>query len=171
MLNRPLFRVGLFTALYLLVATPYALKEHNTEFLFYIGIVIIFASLLYVMHQRIRFTEPLLWALSIWGLFHMLGGLVPVPESWPVEAESHVLYSWWLIPHYLKYDNVIHAYGFGVATWACWQSLRALVPGVRPSLGILIVCVLSGMGLGWGVVSLKPGFGGVVFVGLAKVGF
>jgi LysM repeat protein len=34
----------------------------------------------------------------------MLGGLVPVPESWPVEAESHVLYSWWLIPHYLKYD-------------------------------------------------------------------
>ncbi len=142
-----LFRVGLFTLAYLLLATPFAIAQDNTEFLFYIGIVIIFAGLTYALHRRINFSSGLLWALSLWGLFHMLGGLVPVPETWPVNG-TPVLYSLWFIPGYLKFDNIIHAYGFAVATWACWQSLRYLAPTIRPSVGAMVLCVCAGMGLG-----------------------
>jgi uncharacterized membrane protein YjdF len=142
-----LLPVSIFSAAYLLIATPFAIAHHNTEFLFYIGIVIIFAAMIYAIHQRANFSSGLLWGLSIWGLLHMMGGLVPVPDSWPT-AGTQVLYSLWLIPGYLKYDNPIHAYGFAVATWACWEALSHTVKGIKPTFGILTLCALGGMGLG-----------------------
>jgi hypothetical protein len=54
----------------------------------------------------------------------------------------------WLIPNYLKYDQLVHAYGFGIGTWVSWQTLHALLPKSVPTAGVLTLCVLSGMGLG-----------------------
>ena len=31
-----------------------------------------------------------------------------------------------LIPGRLKYDRVVHAFGFGATTWVCWPELREL---------------------------------------------
>jgi hypothetical protein len=82
----------------------------------------------------------------------MAGGLVVVPESWPIDSGSRVLYSLWLIPDRLKYDQVVHAYGFGVATWVCWQGIRAAIRGrggqARPSPGLMVLSASAGMGLG-----------------------
>ena len=81
---------------------------------------------------------------------HMAGGLVTVPQSWPTQG-SDVLYSLWLVPDRLKYDHVVHAYGFGVATWVCWQGLCAAVPGSRglqPTVGLLALAGTAGIGLG-----------------------
>jgi hypothetical protein len=91
--------------------------------------------------------------LSIWGLLHMAGGLVPVPAGWPYEPPDAVLYSWWVIPMRLKYDQLIHVYGFGVTTWLCWQALRASVRGpdgreLRPTTGLLVLSAAGGMGFG-----------------------
>ncbi len=91
-------------------------------------------------------------ALSIWGLAHMAGGLVVVPESWPVMGTNRVLYSLWLIPDRLKYDHVVHAYGFGVTTWVCWQGIRAALGGqpqrVRPTSGLMVLSAAAGLGFG-----------------------
>lgn len=153
-----LLPVALFTAAYLLAAVVAAFVGGNGEFVFYIAVMLALIGLLAWLHRRVGFSEGLLWALSIWGLAHMAGGLVPLPESWPIEGEHHVLYSWWIVPQRLKFDQVVHAYGFGTATWACWQGLRAAVAGVwqkpaqavRPTLGFLTLCVLGGMGCGAG---------------------
>jgi hypothetical protein len=63
-----------------------------------------------------------------------------------------VLYSWWLIPERLKYDNVIHAYGFGVTTWVCWQGLRAAIArrggNATPTFGLLVLAATAGLGFG-----------------------
>lgn len=139
--------VALFTGAYLLVATPLALRQQNTEFVFYIAVVLALATGILLLHRRVGLSAGVLWALSLWGLLHMLGGLVRVPESWPTDNNSGVLYSLWLIPGHLKYDNPVHAFGFAVATQVCWECLRT-VPGVRPTLGILALCALGGMGLG-----------------------
>jgi hypothetical protein len=52
----------------------------------------------------------------------------------------------------LKYDQVVHAYGFGLVTWACWQALRSAFAGrvdsVPPTIGLLTLCVAAGMGFG-----------------------
>jgi hypothetical protein len=89
-----------------------------------------------------------LWALSFWGLLHVIGGLVPVPHDWPIAGTRRVFYSWWIIPDLLKYDNPVHAYGMGVATCACWQGLRTATALQTATVGPLTVAALAGMGLG-----------------------
>ena len=37
-----------------------------------------------------------------------------VPSSWPVGGDSRVLYNLWLVPGVLKFDQIVHAYGFGL---------------------------------------------------------
>ncbi len=115
--------VGLFTAAYLLVASFFAFSDGNWEFILYIAVVVILGGLTVWMHKHAHFPISLLWALSIWGLLHMMGGLLPTPEGWPVNGDKHVFYSLWIWEPYLKYDHFVHAYGFGLATWGCWRML------------------------------------------------
>jgi uncharacterized membrane protein YjdF len=138
--------VAIFTAAYLAIATPFAVANHNTEFLFYIGVVIVLAVVVVLVHRRVNLSQTALMLLSAWGLLHMLGGLLRIPAEL-TDNGSGVLYSLWLIPNYLKYDQVVHAYGFGVATWVCWECVRT-IPGIKPTTGVLALCWLAGMGLG-----------------------
>jgi uncharacterized membrane protein YjdF len=144
--------VALFTSLYLVGALMTAVQGSNYEFLLYIGVVVLMMGVVWVVHGRVALTSGALWCLSIWGLAHMAGGLVVVPESWPVMGANRVLYSLWLIPDRLKYDHVVHAYGFGVTTWVCWQGLRAALGGrhqrVRPTPGLMLLCAAAGLGFG-----------------------
>jgi hypothetical protein len=82
----------------------------------------------------------------------MAGGLLPLPAAWPIDGGSRVLYSLWLIPGYLKYDQLVHAYGFGIATWVCWQGISGAIRkrggNVRPTAGLMILAATAGMGLG-----------------------
>jgi len=38
------------------------------------------------------------------------------------------------IPDLLKYDHVVHAYGFGVTTLACWEGLCAILTAQKDRL-------------------------------------
>jgi hypothetical protein len=164
----PLFRVGLFTGTYLLAACWAALRAGNAEFVFYIVVMILLIASVVGIHGRVRLSPGLLWALSIWGALHMAGGLVQVPDHWQTEGDFRVLYSWWIFPKqtavageaagWLKYDQVVHAYGFGVATWLCWQGLCGALRGkagsdgpeeaLRPTPGLMVIVAAAGMGLG-----------------------
>jgi len=55
--------------------------------------MVVLLAVVAVVHLRVRLQTATLWGLSIWGLAHMAGGLMPVPASWPIEGESHVLYN------------------------------------------------------------------------------
>jgi uncharacterized membrane protein YjdF len=144
--------VGSFTVAYLLLAVAAAFVRGNREFLFYIAVMVILIGAVLAVHRRVNLTHGALWALSVWGLLHMLGGLMPVPEAWPINGEIRVLYSLWFIPGYLKYDHVVHAYGFGTTTWVCWQGLRAAFRGVgkevQPTFGLMVLAAAGGMGFG-----------------------
>lgn len=150
-LNPRTIAVLLFTIAYTVAAIGGAFSRDNSEFLIYIGVMVILLGVVGFVHYRVRLSIATLWAMSIWGMLHMAGGLVPVPESWPINGDIRVLYSWWIIPDSLKYDQVVHAYGFGVTTWVCWQAIRAAVRpyGVlRPTFGVMTLCAVAGMGFG-----------------------
>jgi len=145
--------VGAFTAFYLISATIAAFGLGNREFLFYIVVMVVLIAAVWWVHTRVHLTPGALWALSIWGLAHMMGGLVRLPDGWPYDGEHQVLYSLWLIPDTLKYDQIVHAYGFGVTTWVCWQALVSVLvsrgaKNVRPTFGMLVLAVAGGMGFG-----------------------
>ncbi len=149
---RPLGPVVAFTAAYIALALVLALRRGNQEFVFYIAVMLLLIGAVWLVHRSVTLTPAALWALSVWGLAHMAGGLVVVPESWPVNAESRVLYSWWLVQDRLKYDNVIHAYGFGVTTWVCWQGLRGAIlrrgGAATPTFGLMVLAATAGLGFG-----------------------
>ena len=139
--------VSIFTLGYLAGGLLFALSRGNWEFVFYIVVVVGLGLMVLAIRRRAGFTGGLLWALAVWGLVHMIGGLVPVPENWPIDGDKRVFYSWWIVPGYLKFDMPVHAYGMAVATWACWQGLR-MATHCRATLGPLTVSALGGMGLG-----------------------
>jgi hypothetical protein len=153
---RPPFPRGVvaFTALYLAAAIVAAVAVRNREFVFYLGVMFVLIAVVAVLHRRIGLSAGVLWGLSLWGLAHMAGGLVPVPESWPINGNIWVLYSWWMIPGVLKFDHVVHAFGFGVTTCLCWEGLQAALRAVngdalvQPTLGLLTLCAAAGMGFG-----------------------
>lgn len=107
----------------------------------------LFIAIVTYIHFRVKLSSSLLWCFSLWGFLHMAGGLVDLPESWPTNNSS-VLYSLWIIPEYLKYDHIIHAFGFGTTTWACWQSLVSMTKDKTPSLGKLTLSATAGLGFG-----------------------
>ncbi|MEE4186737.1 MAG: hypothetical protein V2J12_13310 [Gammaproteobacteria bacterium] len=151
--DRRLLPVALFTGSYLLAAVVFAFARGNLEFVFYIAVMAVLIGVVLVVHRRVSLAPATLWCLSVWGALHMAGGLVHVPVGWPVAGDSNVLYNLWLLPQMLKFDQVVHAYGFGVATWVCWQGLRAGVGGqpgrpVQPTPGLVLLAATAGMGLG-----------------------
>lgn len=147
-----LTRVALFSIFYLLAALAGAFATGNREFVFYIVVMVVLGAVVGFVHFRIGLPEPALWALSIWGLAHMAGGLIAVPAGWPTQGPNQVLYSLWLIPERLKYDQIVHAYGFGVTTWICWLGLQASLTGsgvdAVPTAGRLVLVWVAGQGFG-----------------------
>ncbi len=159
--QRELLGVSLFVASYVIAAGAAALATGNAEFGFYIAVMLVLIGVVLVLHTRVGLSRGLLWSLAGWGALHMAGGLVPVPDTWAVEGEFRVLYSWWILPGgdadhggWLKFDQLVHAYGFGVATWLCWQALCGALgaPGApatpTPTPGLLVLVAAAGCGLG-----------------------
>jgi hypothetical protein len=144
--------VAAFTLTYLVTALVIALLKGNLEFLFYIVVMLVLIGCVWRVDHYVGLSAGVLWGLSLWGLAHMAGGLLVVPGGWPVSAESRVLYTLWLIPGRLKYDQVVHAYGFGMTTWVCWQGLRAAIRrrggDAAPTGGLLVLAAAAGLGFG-----------------------
>jgi hypothetical protein len=143
----------LFSALYMLIAILAAIGQGNIEFVFYIVVMVVLITSLVLVHRQVHFTDGVLWGMSCWGMLHMAGGLVYVPESLTQNGSQPVLYSWWIIRDWLKYDQIVHAYGFGITTWVCWQIMRSNIKkqtgeNPEPTFGLCVLCATAGMGFG-----------------------
>lgn len=151
--GRRLLPVASFTGAYLALALVGAVASGNSEFLFYLAIMAVLIVAVAGVDRAVRLSPGALWGLSAWGLAHMIGGLVPVPPGWPATAaEGAVIYNAWIITGRLKYDQVVHAWGFGITTWVCWQGLRAALRArgadSAPTAGLLVLAAAGGMGFG-----------------------
>lgn len=148
-MTRARIPIGVFTAAYLLVALFFAMQQGNDEFILYIGVVLGMILIIMLIDKHAHFSQGVLWCLSLWGLLHMLGGLWNVPVAWTLDPGGRpVLYSLWLIPGYLKFDHVVHAYGYAVSMWVAYQWFRWMYPESGPTLGVLVLCGLGGLGVG-----------------------
>jgi hypothetical protein len=90
---------------------------------------------------RFDFGSGLLWALAVWGFAHMLGGIIPLDDD-------RVLYNAVLGVDLIRYDRLVHAFGFGAATLACSKVLDGWLPGGRWEAAPIVLVVLAGMGVG-----------------------
>lgn len=146
-LNRQERLIALFTALYVLGFAVYFAVRMNTEFLWYVLVLVFFFALVLITLRKTEFPPLVLWGLSIWGLLHMAGGGIPAGDS--------VLYAAPLIPiagsgelFILKYDQFVHTLGFFVATLVVWHLYKPHLAARANTLIVYVGIALAGMGLG-----------------------
>ncbi len=176
MLSKKLYPILAVNILALLGFSTLFFARENYEFILYIAVIVFFLFLILFTNKKIGFSLSVLWGLTIWGILHMSGGGMMIGD--------HVLYAQILLPisesyQILKYDQLIHAYGFGLSTLVVYELLKPLLKethGKWVRLGIVIV--MAGTGLGAlnevieffaTVIMPETGVGGYVNTGLDLV--
>ena len=146
-LTRGEWAIAIFTATYVVAFLAYFIKIADQEFIGYLATMVILVGLVAWSHQLMRFPLTLLWAFTLWGLAHMAGGSLQV---W-----GKVLYNLVLLPiagdgelRILKYDQLVHFYGFAVTAWMLWFILQKQAPQLRRTLAVYAFPALASMGLG-----------------------
>ncbi|HHX58750.1 MAG TPA: DUF2238 domain-containing protein [Candidatus Moranbacteria bacterium] len=147
------FKKGQLTILltnvfFILTFSAFFITRANYEFLLYIGVLIFFVILILITREKVNYSNGLLWGLSIWALAHMAGG--------GIILNNKLLYSTMLLPiigepyYILKYDQLVHAFGFGITTLLMWTLLKPLLknPARNNKVAISILLVMAATGAG-----------------------
>ena len=139
--------VLIFSALYLILGGLYFLQDLNFEFVIYIVVIVAAFALLFGTLKITKFPTYILWLISIWGLLHILGGSVPTPDG--------VLFAYKIYPfvdfggdfYILKYDQVVHAYLYGVMAVVFLHVLTRTLKAVGPTWIIFLLATMASMGV------------------------
>lgn len=137
----------IFNLVYLIGFSWFYVQQRNWEFLLYIGVIVVFFILILATIKKSKFNAFVLWGLSIWGLLHMLGGGLRVGD--------HVLYAQMIYPFIvsgemsiLKFDQVVHIYGFFMTTIVGYYLLLPYLNEKTNWKVVYFLLVMVGMGFG-----------------------
>jgi len=138
--------LGVVNVVYLVGFAWRFLAQQNFEFVIYVGVVVAALVWIGLTLKPVAYSLSTLIGLTVWGLMHMAGGGVPVGAG--------RLYDVMLIPlsqslPILRYDQVVHLWGFGVCTLLCYDLLMPQLNNrgnVPFSLGLVLV--MAGLGFG-----------------------
>ena len=130
----------------LLLFGSIVIHRANLEFILYMAVIIFFLLVFLVTYKKVPYPNYLLWCLTAWSTLHMAGGLLM--------ARGDVWYNLILIPisdslQILKYDQVVHMFGFFTATLLMYVILKPLLKDPNRfgwALGIVLVAAGSGAG-------------------------
>ncbi len=133
--------IGLF------IFTLLFMSRQNYEFLIYIAVIVFFLLLILLTNKKVNYPNIVLWGLTVWAFLHMSGGGIYI--------KGKRLYEAILIPlvgapyHIFKYDQFVHAVGFGVATLAMYYLLKPLLKKENSKwIALSIVIIMAGLGVG-----------------------
>ena len=133
--------LALFALAYFIAFGVYGFVTTSPSTIVYLVFVGALMTFVATTHSRVRFSAGVLWGLALWGLLHMAGGLVQVDDG--------ILYRMQLVPSVIRFDQAVHAFGFGFATLAAWQCLRLWIAHDKTmTVGVAALLALAGMGIG-----------------------
>tara|TARA_B100002051_G_C16743519_1_gene645869 strand:+ start:1063 stop:1662 length:600 start_codon:yes stop_codon:yes gene_type:complete len=124
----------------------YYLQAADYEFLAYAGTIAVVTALLFGTLKWSRFSNGIILGVTIWGLLHMLGGSVMTADG--------VLYAWRIFPFFdgggefyiLKFDQVVHAFLYGIVGLMFYHLLREVVGVKTHTLLVAAVAIFAGAG-------------------------
>ncbi|MES2748869.1 MAG: DUF2238 domain-containing protein [Patescibacteria group bacterium] len=124
MLTKHHWLIIAFSTSYLLAGGIYFLKDFNNEFVIYVAVIVAIFIGVFSTLRKTLFPVWMLCLLSIWGLMHVAGGAVQIGD--------HVLFAHRIYPfldyggdfYILKYDQVVHAYLYGLVALMAHHTLR-----------------------------------------------
>ncbi len=118
----------------------------NYEFIIYVGVIILFLTLIGLSIKKVEYTLGSLVGLTVWSALHLAGGGIPVGKG--------RLYDTILIPMskaypIFRYDQLVHIFGFGAATLVMYSLLRRpLKDKSRNPIALSVVVIMAGLGAG-----------------------
>lgn len=107
--------IAAVTVLYVVALTSYGVLTDSPLAIPYLIQMIALSWVVVRLDARHAFSRTALAGLSLWGLLHMLGGIIAVGDA--------TLYETWLFP-VLRWDHVVHAIGFGFGGVATVEAFR-----------------------------------------------
>ena len=118
----------------------------NYELMAHLGMIIGFTILVLATNKKVRYPPVILSGLTAWAFLHLAGSNVIVGGSalydrviFPVASSLPII----------RYDQIVHAIGFGFATGLIYHIIAPRLPdGARNSAIILLVIALAGLGIG-----------------------
>lgn len=148
MFARVQLAILVFTALYIAFFGFQFVRELNFEFIAYIGLIIAIFAFLYGTLHLSRFPNYILGGISLWGLLHMIGGSVMVGGA--------VLYAYRIFPFFdgggdfyvLKFDQVVHAYLYGVVALMFLHLLREVLNIKSHTILVAFISIFAAAGIG-----------------------
>ncbi len=123
----------------LLLFSFFYLRKQNYEFVIYIVVIIFFLILISLLHLKYNFSKMVLVGMTIWAILHMSGGFFIINNA--------VLYSYQIIPRFLRFDQLVHFFGFGIATLLSFEILKQNLK-IKSKLALSIFIIFIGMGIG-----------------------
>ncbi len=126
-LTKPQLLLLFFNIALVLGFGTYYVQSLNYEFVAYAVTIAVVVAVLYGTLRITRFPTYIIAGVTLWGLMHMLGGSVQTADG--------VLYSYRIVPIFdgggeffiLKYDQVVHAFLYGVVGLMFYHLLREVV--------------------------------------------
>ncbi len=114
----------------------YYLRSVNYEFFAYALTIAVVTAALFGTLRYTRFSSAIILGVTLWGILHMLGGSVMTPDG--------VLYAYRIFPFFdgggdfyiLKYDQVVHAFLYGVIGLMFLHLLRNVV-GIKTHVALI----------------------------------
>lgn len=136
-----------FSAAYLVLGGLYFLQDLNFEFVIYVGVIAAVFALLFGTLHITKFPTYILWLIAIWGVLHILGGSFPTPDG--------VLFAYRIYPfldlggefYILKYDQLVHAYLYGVMALIFLHLLQNIFKAKGPVWLIVVTAIMASMGV------------------------
>jgi len=125
--------------------TIFCLRK-NFEFIIYVGVIAVCLIVIATTFFKVAYSTFTLLCLTIWAFMHMAGGgiyingvrlyeiiLLPLSQTYPI----------------LRYDQLVHTFGFAAATLTMFDVLRPLLKeNLQGWVALSIVVVMAGLGVG-----------------------
>lgn len=112
-----------------------------------IGVIVIGALLIIATDHKAVYPTYILWLLWAWGLLHIIGGAA-------IGSNGQVFYQQMIIPILgepylvLKYDQIVHTFGFGVGTVLAYHFLQPSLSPAARGKRLWFIIVMAGLGIG-----------------------
>jgi hypothetical protein len=118
--------------------------ERPTKLIGYVALIVVVGAFLGITYPKQRYPNSLLWGVTLWSALHFVGG--------SVFFQSKATYDVVLIPlteNMLRYDQLVHVFGFGLATLFVFHILQsALAKPITNWFAIGVAVVMAGLGIG-----------------------
>ena len=146
--NKKLRWISAFVISLITIGLVLSYQSLNYEFLYYGAVVAAEIALILYMEKRVGFSKLLLWNMAIWCALHFAGGLMPIPPELAEVGRPANLYNLKISPYFPRFDQLVHTYGFGVATAFAYQAMRAHFKSFPINPANFAILFLCGAGLG-----------------------